>query len=46
LVRVVGYKVAKHLNLRLGKETKGLQVENTEWEGSELSDVRFRAPQW
>jgi hypothetical protein len=23
LVRVVGYKVAKHLNLRLGEETKG-----------------------
>jgi hypothetical protein len=33
LVRVVGYKVAKHLNLRLGKKTKGRQVENTGWEG-------------
>jgi hypothetical protein len=27
LVRVVGYKVDKHLNLRLGEETKGRQVE-------------------
>jgi hypothetical protein len=27
LVRVVGYNVDKNLNLRLGKETKGLQVE-------------------
>jgi hypothetical protein len=27
LVRVVGYKIVKHLNLRLGKETKDQQVE-------------------
>jgi hypothetical protein len=27
LVRVVGYKVDKLLNLRLGEETNGLQVE-------------------
>jgi hypothetical protein len=27
LVRVVGYKVDKNINLRLGEETKGLQVE-------------------
>jgi hypothetical protein len=33
LVRVVGYKVDEHLNLRLGEETKGRQVENTRWEG-------------
>jgi hypothetical protein len=25
--RVVGYKVDKHINLRLGEETKGQQVE-------------------
>jgi hypothetical protein len=30
---VVGYKVYKHLNLRLDEETKGQQVENTRWEG-------------
>jgi hypothetical protein len=30
---VVGYKVDKHLNLRLGEETKGRQVENTRLEG-------------
>jgi hypothetical protein len=29
---VVGYKVDKHLNLRLGEETKGWQVENIGWE--------------
>jgi hypothetical protein len=33
LVRVVGYKVNENLNLRLGEETKGRQVENTGWEG-------------
>jgi hypothetical protein len=33
LDRVVGYKVDKYLNLRLGEETKGRQVENTGWEG-------------
>jgi hypothetical protein len=33
LVRVVGYKVAKHLNLRLGKKTKCRQVKNIGWEG-------------
>jgi hypothetical protein len=27
LVRVVGYKVDKYLNLRLGEKTKGLQEE-------------------
>jgi hypothetical protein len=32
LDRVVGYKVDKHLNLRLGEETKGWQVENIGWE--------------
>jgi hypothetical protein len=32
LVRVDGYKVNEDLNLRLGKETKGRQVENTGWE--------------
>jgi hypothetical protein len=31
--RVVGYKVDKHLNLRLGEKTKGQQMENTRWEG-------------
>jgi hypothetical protein len=29
LVRMVGYKVDENLNLRLGEETKGWQVENT-----------------
>jgi hypothetical protein len=33
LVRVVGCKVDENLNLRLGNETKGRQVENTGWEG-------------
>jgi hypothetical protein len=33
LVRVVGYKVNENLNLRLGEETKGQQVETTGWEG-------------
>jgi hypothetical protein len=33
LVRVVGYKVDENLNMRLGKETKGQQVENIGWEG-------------
>jgi hypothetical protein len=33
LVRVVGYKVDENLNLRLGEETKGRQVENIGWEG-------------
>jgi hypothetical protein len=28
LVRVVGYKVDKYLNLRLGEEINGLQVGN------------------
>jgi hypothetical protein len=29
LFRVVGYKIDENLNLRLGEETKGRQVENT-----------------
>jgi hypothetical protein len=33
LVRVVGYKVDENLNLRLGEETKGRQVENTGCKG-------------
>jgi hypothetical protein len=33
LVRVVGYKLAKDLNVRLGEESTGQQVENTRWEG-------------
>jgi hypothetical protein len=33
LARVVGYKVDENLNMRLGEETKGWQVENTRWEG-------------
>jgi hypothetical protein len=33
LDRVVGYKVDKNLNLRLGEETKGQQMENTGCDG-------------
>jgi hypothetical protein len=33
MVRVVGYKVDKCLNLRLGEKTKGRQVENTRLKG-------------
>jgi hypothetical protein len=46
LVRVVGYKVDKHLNLRLGKETKGRQV-MYHWMGRVRVDKKiFRAPRW
>jgi hypothetical protein len=44
LVRVVGYKVDENLNLRLGEETKGQQVENTRCKGCEWSYVRLRTP--
>jgi hypothetical protein len=30
---MVGFKVDENLNLRLGEETKGEQVENIGWEG-------------
>jgi hypothetical protein len=44
LVRVVGYKVDKYLNLRLGEEIKGLHVEY-HWMGRLRVDKKiFRAP--
>jgi hypothetical protein len=46
LVRVVDYKVDKYLNLRLGEETKGLQVGITRWEGPGEDKKIFRAPRW
>jgi hypothetical protein len=43
---MVGYKDDKNLNLRLGKETKGLQVEY-HWMGRVRVDKKiFRAPWW
>jgi hypothetical protein len=46
LVRVVGYKVDKHLNLRLGKETKGRQVEYHRMGRVRVDKKVFRAPRW
>jgi hypothetical protein len=46
LVRVVGYKVDKHLNLRLGKETKGQQVEYHRMGRVRVDKKVFRAPRW
>jgi hypothetical protein len=43
---VVGYKVAKYINLRLGEETKGLQVDY-HWMGRVRVDKKiFEAPRW
>jgi hypothetical protein len=46
LVRVVGYKVDKHLNLRLGEETKGRQVEYHQMGRVRVDKKIFGAPQW
>jgi hypothetical protein len=43
---VIGYKVDKYLNLRLGKETKGLQVEYHWMERLRVDKKIFRAPRW
>jgi hypothetical protein len=45
LVRVVGYKVDKYLNLRLGEETKGRQVEYHRMRRVRVDKRKFRAPQ-
>jgi hypothetical protein len=44
LVRVVAYKVDKYLNLRLGKETKGLQVECHQMGRLKVDKKIFEAP--
>jgi hypothetical protein len=46
LVRVVGYKVDKHLNLRLGEESKGQQVEYHQMGRVRVDKKIFGAPQW
>jgi hypothetical protein len=46
LVRVVGYKVDKHLNLRLGEESKGRQVEYHQMGRVRVDKKIFGAPQW
>jgi hypothetical protein len=46
LVKMVGYKVDTKLNMRLGKETKGLQVEY-HWMGMVRVDKKiFGASRW
>jgi hypothetical protein len=46
LVKMVGYKVDTKLNMRLGKETKGLQVEY-HWMGMMRVDKKiFGASRW
>jgi hypothetical protein len=44
LVRVVDYKVDKYLNLRLGEETKGLQVEYHRMRRIRVDKKIFRPP--
>jgi hypothetical protein len=46
LVRVVGYKLVKHLNLRLGEETKGRQVECHRMGRVRVDKKILGAPQW
>jgi hypothetical protein len=46
LDRVVGYKVDKHLNLRLGEDTKGQQVEYHQMEMVRVDKKIFVAPWW
>jgi hypothetical protein len=46
LVRVVGYKVDKNLNLRLGEETKGRQVEYHRMGRVRVDKKIFRDPWW
>jgi hypothetical protein len=44
MVRVVAYKVDKHLNLRLGEETKELQVECHQMGRLRVDKKIFEAP--
>jgi hypothetical protein len=46
LVRLVGYKVDKNLNLRLGKETKRLQVEYHRMGRVRVDKKIIGAPRW
>jgi hypothetical protein len=46
LVRVVGYKVSKNLNLRLGEKTKGRQVEYHQMGRVRADKKIFGAPRW
>jgi hypothetical protein len=46
LVRVVGYKVDKYLNLSLGEEIRGLQVEYHRMGRMRVNNKIFRAPRW
>jgi hypothetical protein len=46
LVRVVGYKVDKLLNLRLGKKTKGHHVEYHQMGRVRVDKKIFGAPRW
>jgi hypothetical protein len=46
LVRVIGYKVDKNLNFRLGEETKGRQVEYHRMERVRVDKKIFGAPRW
>jgi hypothetical protein len=46
LVRVVGYKVDRLINLRLGEETNGLQVEYHRMGRVRVDKKISRAPQW
>jgi hypothetical protein len=43
---VVGYKVGKYLNLRLGEETKGRQVVCHWMEMVSVDKKIFEDPQW
>jgi hypothetical protein len=46
LVRLDGYKVDKYHNLRLGEETKGLQVEFHQMGRLRVDKKIFRDPWW
>jgi hypothetical protein len=46
LVRVVGYKVDKNLNLRLGEETKSRQVEYHQMGRVRVDKKIFGDPWW
>jgi hypothetical protein len=46
LVRMVGFKFDENLNMRLGEETKGYQVEYHRMERVRVDKKIFRAPRW